>query len=52
MKGRSRQLLEQIDQIRSEHADLARALTELIRVHQFDKLISLTQEALKGNANG
>jgi hypothetical protein len=51
-KGRSKQLIDQIERIRPEHADLARALTELVRVRQFDTLISLTQEALAGNANG
>jgi PAS domain S-box-containing protein len=51
-KGRSKQLMDQIDRIRPEHADLAQALAELIRVHQFDMLISLTQEALKANADG
>jgi CheY-like chemotaxis protein len=53
-KGRSKQLNDQIDQIRTEHADLARALAELVRIHQFDKLIALTQGALKekGNGNG
>ena len=51
-KGRSMQVLHLIDQIHPEHADLAGALAELVRVHQFDKLISTTQEALKENANG
>jgi PAS domain S-box-containing protein len=51
-KGRSKQLMDQIDRIRPDHADLAQALAELVRVHQFDKLIPLTQEALKENANG
>ena len=51
-RGRSKELLNLIDRIRLEHADLARALTERVRVHQFDKLLSLTQEALKGNTHG
>jgi CheY-like chemotaxis protein len=51
-KGRSRRLMDQIDRIRPEHDNLGRALAELVRVHQFDKLISTTQEALKENADG
>jgi signal transduction histidine kinase/FixJ family two-component response regulator len=47
-KGRSAQLLNLIEQIRPEHADLARALAEMVRIHQYDQLIPLTQEALKG----
>ena len=51
-KGRSKQLLNLIEQIRPEHADLARGLAELVRIHQYEKLIPLTREALKENANG
>lgn len=51
-KGRSKQLLELLDQIRPEHADLARALAELVRIHQYDTLIPLTREALKEKATG
>ena len=50
-KGRSTQLLNLIDQIRPEHADLARALAEMVRIHQYEKLIPLTREALKEDAN-
>jgi hypothetical protein len=31
---------------------MARALAELVRVHQFDRLIPLVREALKENADG
>ena len=51
-KGRSAQLLNLIDQIRPEHADLARALAEMVRIHQYEKLIPLTREALKEDVNG
>jgi len=51
-KGRSKQLNDQIDRIRTEHADLAQALAELVRARQFDTLISLIREALTENANG
>jgi len=51
-KGRSAQLLNLIDQIRPEHADLARALAEMVRIHQYEKLIPLTREALKEDMNG
>jgi hypothetical protein len=51
-KGHSAQILGLIDQIRPNHADLARALGELVRVHQFDKLIAATERTLKENSNG
>jgi hypothetical protein len=51
-KGHSGQLLGLIDQIRPDHADLARALGELVRIHQFDKLIAVTEGTLKENSNG
>ena len=51
-KGHSAQLLGLIDQIRPDHADLARALGELVRIHQFDKLIAVTEGTLKENSNG
>jgi hypothetical protein len=50
--GRSKQLLALIDQIRPAHAEAGRALGELVRIHQFDKLIPLIQGALKEKANG
>jgi CheY-like chemotaxis protein len=51
-RGRSAQLLSMIDQIPPEHADLARTLAELVRIHRFDKLIAATEGALKENSNG
>jgi len=51
-KGRSKQLLNMIEQIPPEHADLAGKLVELVRVHQFERLISLVREALKEEADG
>jgi CheY-like chemotaxis protein len=46
-RGRSAQLLSLIDQIPTEHGDLARTLAELVRIHRFDKLIAATERALK-----
>jgi PAS domain S-box-containing protein len=51
-RGRSKELLSLIDRIRLEHGDLARALAERVRVHQFDQLLSFTQEALQGSTHG
>jgi CheY-like chemotaxis protein len=51
-KGRSAELMDLIDRISRDHADLAGNLAELVRVHQFDRLIPLVREALKENANG
>ncbi len=51
-KGRSAQLLKLIDQISPDHADLAGALAGLVRIHQFDKLIAVTEGTLKENSNG
>jgi PAS domain S-box-containing protein len=51
-RGGSEELLNLIDRIRSEHADLARALAELVRIYRFDKLIAVTGEVLKENSNG
>jgi hypothetical protein len=45
--GWSAQLIDWIGRIPSEHADLAGALADLVRVHQFDRLILPTREALK-----
>jgi PAS domain S-box-containing protein len=50
--GRSKQLLNMIEQIPPEHANLARKLAELIHVHQFDRLILLVREALGENTDG
>jgi hypothetical protein len=51
-KGRSVELIDRIDRISRDHADLAGKLTELVRVHRFDRLIPLVREALKENADG
>jgi CheY-like chemotaxis protein len=45
--GWSAQLIDWISRIPSEHADLAGALADLVRVHQLDRLIPPTREALK-----
>jgi CheY-like chemotaxis protein len=51
-RGRSAELLSMIDQISAEHAELARTLAELVRIHRFDKLIAATDGAIKENSNG
>jgi len=51
-KGHSTQLLNLIDQIRPEHDDLGGTLMGLVRIHRFDKLIAVTEGALKENLNG
>jgi CheY-like chemotaxis protein len=51
-RGRSAELLDMIDRIPPEHADLARTLAELVRIHRFDRLIAATERALKENSNG
>jgi CheY-like chemotaxis protein len=51
-KGRSLPLFHMIDQIRPEHAAVAQALDDLIRVYRFDKLIAVTAEVLKEISNG
>jgi len=51
-KGHSTQLLNLIDQIRPEHGELGGTLAGLVRIHRFDKLIAVTEGALKENANG
>ncbi len=51
-KGRPKEILDLIDRIRSEHAVVARAFDEMVRIYQFHKLISLTQEALVENTRG
>jgi len=48
----SKRLLRLNDRVHLEHAHAARVLGELVRIHQFDKLIALIQEALKEKANG
>jgi two-component system sensor histidine kinase/response regulator len=51
-KGRSGELYKLIDQIEPEHGELAGTLAGLVRIHRFDKLIAVTEGALKENANG
>jgi len=51
-RGRSAESLDLIGRIPQEHADLATTLAELVRIHRFDKLIPVTQEALKEKGNG
>jgi CheY-like chemotaxis protein len=51
-KGRPAELIDRIERISRDHADLAGKLTELVRVHRFDRLIPLVREALKENADG
>ena len=51
-KGRSAELLKLIDQIRPEHDDLGGTLAGLVRIHRFDKLIAVTEGALRENSNG
>jgi len=51
-KGRSAELFKLIDQIRPEHGELGGTLAGLVRIHRFDKLIAVTEGALKQNANG
>ena len=51
-KGRSAEMIDLIDRISPDHADLAGSLAELVRFHHFDRLIPLIREALKENADG
>ena len=51
-RGRSAESLDLIGRIPQEHADLAGTLAELTRFHRLDKLIPVTQEALKEKENG
>jgi CheY-like chemotaxis protein len=51
-KGRSAELIERIDRISREHAALASALAESVRIHQYDRLIPLIRQALEENPNG
>jgi hypothetical protein len=50
--GRSKQLLTLIDRIPPKHAKAGRALGELVRIHQFEKLFALIHGALKEKENG
>jgi len=49
--GWSRRLIDLIGRIPSEQSELAGALTDLVHGHQYDRLISMTQEALKEKAH-
>jgi PAS domain S-box-containing protein len=51
-KGHSADILELVERIRPENASLAGALAELVRVHRFDRLVSLTDQALKESHSG
>jgi len=46
-KGYPERILSMVEQIRPENAALAAALEELVRVHRFDRLVSLTEQALQ-----
>ena len=46
-KGYPERILSMMEQIRPENAALAAALEELVRVHRFDRLVSLTEQALQ-----
>jgi two-component system, sensor histidine kinase and response regulator len=45
--GYSEKILNLVEQIRPEHAALAVGLEELVRVHGFNRLVSLTEQALQ-----
>jgi len=51
-KGHSAELMDLIDRIFRDHPDLAENLAELVRVHQFSRLIRLVREAFKEKADG
>jgi CheY-like chemotaxis protein len=51
-KGHSADILELLDRIRPENDSLAGALAELVRVHRFDRLVLLTDQALKESPRG
>jgi CheY-like chemotaxis protein/nitrogen-specific signal transduction histidine kinase len=46
-RGWPAQLLKLVDQIPPEHDELARALADLVRIHAYDKLITVTKGALE-----
>jgi signal transduction histidine kinase len=46
-KGYPERILSMVEQIRPENAALAAALEKLVRVHRFDRLVSLTEQALQ-----
>jgi two-component system sensor histidine kinase/response regulator len=51
-RGRSDLSMDLIGRIPPGHTDLAESLAELTRFHRLDKLIPITQEALKEKDNG
>jgi len=51
-KGHSGQLLGLIDRIHPGHEELAGTLAGLVRIHRFDKLLAVTEGALKEDSNG
>jgi hypothetical protein len=51
-KGHPAEILKLVEQIRPENASLAQALAELVHVHRFDSLVSLTDQALEESSNG
>ncbi|MRR35805.1 PAS domain S-box protein, partial [bacterium] len=46
-KGHPGEILKLVEKIRPENATLAGALAELVHVHRFDRLVRLTDQALK-----
>jgi hypothetical protein len=50
--GRSKQLFTLINQIHSVDGKVARLLGDLVRTHEFERLIPLFEDALKEKANG
>ncbi len=50
--GHSKQLLALIDRVHLGHAKVAAFLGDMVRTHNFERLIPLFEEANKGNANG
>ena len=51
-RGRSAELLRLIDQVRPAHADLAEALAGLVRIHEYDTLMAVTEETRKEAPHG
>jgi CheY-like chemotaxis protein len=51
-KGHAAEVFDLVEQIRPENASLAQALAELVHIHRFDSLVSLTDQALEEYARG
>jgi hypothetical protein len=51
-RGRSAPLLDAIERIRPDHAGLAQALTELVRIHAYDRLMALTDRTTEEASHG